>query len=138
MEKKDFKNWNWDDTGLLCDLKGDAYDTVKKYLKEIDFDKVDDGESYSCIVPVVRKIISSIIDGERQFGYFKNKIISVENALLLVNVDDIVNQFNEYCKVYLPITEKYLSNIDCEAELAVLFSRNYVFGLIKKLKENGK
>ena len=73
MEKKDFKNWNWDDTGLLCDLKGDAYDTVKKYLKEIDFDKVDDGESYSCIVPVVRKIISSIIDGERQFGYFKNK-----------------------------------------------------------------
>jgi hypothetical protein len=135
--KKDFKYWNWEETGLLDGLDTLTYDTVKSYLKQINFDKIcDDSITYMCIAPAVRKVILSIIDNDDQFAIFHNQIKDVEKGkiLSLVNIDNIINELDDFCKVFLPISQKYLSNIDSEAEMIVLFCNNYVFGLINQVK----
>jgi hypothetical protein len=64
--------------------------------------------------------------------------IKAADIIKLIDVKEITNTLVDYCENYLPHANKYLSNLDAQAESTVLFCHNYVFGLINEIEKNKK
>ena len=138
MKRKNEKDW--DLYGMLVALEGPEIFIVKQYLKQIDLDKfessVDDGVGI-LIGPCVRCIVCTIIQEKKRLLSIKDNEMS---SIILgeVNVDEIVEELIYSCNDLLPILEQSLDNIDAQVELVDLFSKNYVLGLINKVKGKNK
>ena len=122
---------------LLEGMSGNVREVAQFHLKQIDYDGSDDVVK-QCLAPSISYIISKIIDKEKSFNVIKDNFrgIKSEDVIKLVNVRDITTLLIDYCENYLPHANKYLSNLDAQAESIKLFCHNYVFGLIKKVEKN--
>ena len=122
---------------LLEGMSENVREVAQFHLKQIDYDGNNEVVK-QCLAPSISYIVSKIIDEEKCFSVIKNNFrgIKSEDVIKLVNVGDITTLLVDYCENYLPHANKYLSNLDAQAESTMLFCHNYVFGLIKKVERN--
>jgi hypothetical protein len=131
------ENYNWEQTGTLEGLMGNTREIVIKHFKEIDFESIPETEDSivsTLICPVIRRIISEIVTDNLkiQNGIIKDCVrgITEDDILPLVDVKEITELLIEYVHVFIPYAEKYLPNLDAQAEMSLLFCSNYVMKLI--------
>ena len=125
MEKFE-NNVNWVASGLLNDVEGFKYSTIKNLLEKINLNYIDNGNVIRVIAPVIRGIATNIADSiEKNDGKYN------KNTLSKVNVNEVMDLLVEFCDIYLPISKKYLNNIDYEAEVLNLFVKNYLYKINK-------
>jgi hypothetical protein len=131
------ENYNWEQTGTLEGLMGNTREIVIKHFKEIDFESIPETEDSivsTLICPVIRRIISEIVTDNLkiQNGIIKDCVrgITEDDILPLVDVKEITELLIEYVHVFIPYAEKYLPNLDTQAEMSLLFCSNYVMKLI--------
>lgn len=110
----------------------DERSIAMKYLNKIKYD----GENefvIKCLGPVITHIVKQIIDKDGPNKY----VIDKKNFLVyMIDVENITNTLIDYCENFLPIAKPYISNLDAQGELLLLFCNNYVFGLIEKLRNS--
>lgn len=125
---------DWDELGLLDDHKWvrtkEQREKTKNILSEIDFDKCENEYIQIIIVPIIFNIINLILN-ESDIKYH-------DDLLELINIDEIYDTLFKYSNDFLPISSKYLPDMDSEPELLVLYARNYLGGILKKIKNDGK
>jgi len=118
-------------------LTGNTREIVEKYLDLINDIKENnnDDKLLTLTAPVVRYIVQSILEKEYQPHIIKDNFrgITAEKVIKLFDVNELMELLKEYCINFLPIGEKYLSDLDSEAELIKLFCENYIFKLISKI-----
>lgn len=122
-------NINWEKMGLLDGewVKSENQrEILKKELSNINIDNYKNSSIEFFTAPVILKIINLILN-ETDEKYH-------ENLLNMMNIDYICDKLLDYVDNYLAIGLKYLPDIDSEAELLVLYARNYYGELLKKLK----
>jgi hypothetical protein len=129
------KGINLDEHGLLYGLNGINYDTIKAYMESIDYDRIKRDETIQCIAPSIRQILCKILETENQFNIFKREPNTQIEVMSMVKVNEIIDGLDTLYSELLPLSEKYLPNIDNQAELTVLFCNNYVHTLIKRVGE---
>jgi len=56
----------------------------------------------------------------------------------MINVENITKEFITYSSQFITIAHNYLSNLDSQAELTLLFCNNYVWGLVNILHQGNK
>jgi hypothetical protein len=121
------ENYNWEKTGMLEGLTGNTRETVIKLFKEIDFKSIPEIKDSvgvdTLICPVIRRILYSIIKDH-------SRGITEEDVLPLIDVKEITELLIEYVRVFIPYAEKYLPDLDAQAEMCLLFCDNYVMKLI--------
>jgi hypothetical protein len=137
------ENYDWEKTGMLEGLTGNTRDIVIKHFKEVDFDSLPEIENgidiNEVILPVIRRIISVIqpdnlkVQNSIIQGHIRG--ITEDDILPLVDVKEITKLLIEYCNVFIPYAEKYLPNLDAQAEMLLLFCSNYVMKLIDKTEK---
>jgi hypothetical protein len=130
--REEMKTVNLDACGLLRGLDGINYDTIKSYMKSVDYNRMKRDETIQCIAPSIRRILCKILETENQFNIFQREPNIQIEVMSMFNVNDIIDGLDTIYSELLPITEKYLPNIDSQAELTMLFCDNYVHTLIKK------
>lgn len=131
--REEMKIMNLDKSGLLDDLSGINYETIKSYMENVDYDRIKRDETIQCIAPSIRRILCKILETENQFYVFKKEQKTQIKVMSMFNVNDIIDGLDTLYSELLPISEKYLPNIDNQAELTALFCDNYVHTLIKKV-----
>lgn len=72
-----------------------------------------------------------ILDTENQINIFKRELSNQIEVMGMVDVNDIIDGLDVLYSELLPVSEKYLPNIDNQSKLTVLFCNNYVYTLIK-------
>jgi hypothetical protein len=122
---------------LLQGMEESVREVAKFHLKQINYDG-NNKVVKQCLAPSISYIVSKILDKQKCFYVIKDnfKGVKSDDVIKLVNVNDITNTLIDYCENYLPHANKYLSNLDAQAESIKLFCHNYVFGLIKKVEKN--
>jgi hypothetical protein len=133
--REEMKKINLDEYGLLYGLNGINYDTIKSYMEGINYDRIKRDETIQCIAPSIRHILCKILETENQFNIFERELNTQIEVMYMVNVNDIIDGLDSLYSELLPISERYLPNIDNQAELTVLFCNNYVHTLIKRVGE---
>jgi hypothetical protein len=133
--REEMKKINLDEYGLLYGLNGINYDTIKSYMEGINYDRIKRDETIQCIAPSIRHILCKILETENQFNIFKREPNTQIEVMSMVNVNDIIDGLDSLYSELLPISERYLPNIDNQAELTVLFCNNYVYTLMKRVGE---
>lgn len=138
MNKINYENIDWQESGLLYGQEGIRKEKILHYLNQINFNNEDlNEETKSFLAPVVMRIVSNICDILDPIE--NNKLSNTEKYYLQhinlsvfdkINVKDIEKQLNEFVTVYLPISKQYLSNVDYEGELIYLFPFQYIKSLI--------
>jgi len=132
------ENYDWEKIGMLEGLTGKTREIVKKHFEEIDFESIPDIEDSIgvdfLICPVIRRIIA-IITSDNEFvqnSLIRDHIRGIieDDVLPLVDVKEITELLIEYCNVFIPYAEKYLPDLDAQAEMCLLFCNNYVMKLI--------
>jgi hypothetical protein len=134
------ENHNWKEEGFLTNLTKKESIIVEKYLNEIDFNSLQENSIIEIeIIPVIRRIIMVIISTNKKI---QNRIIhdnargiTTDDILPLVNVKEITKLLIEYSRVFIPYAEKYLPDLDAQAEMLLLFCNNYVMKLINKTEK---
>ena len=129
------KTINLDRCGLLFGLSGLNYDTVKSYMQSIDYDRPKNEIVIQCIAPVVRRTLCRILETEHQMYRLKSNPEMVDKVMAEFNVNEISDELDVIYSELVPVMEKYLSLIDVQAEITVLFCDNYVHYLMKKVLE---
>ncbi|MFA5207277.1 MAG: hypothetical protein WC428_01215 [Candidatus Paceibacterota bacterium] len=132
------ENYNWEKTGMLEGLTGNTRETVIKLFKEIDFKSIPEIKDSvgvdTLICPVIRRIVSVITPDNLlvQNSIIKDhsREITEEDVLPLIDVKEITELLIEYVRVFIPYAEKYLPDLDAQAEMCLLFCDNYVMKLI--------
>lgn len=137
------KNYDWEKTGMLEELTDKTRDIVIKHFNEVDFFSLEKNEDSTdvetCILPVIRRIISEIVPDNLKVqnsiiqGHIRG--ITEDDVLPLVDVKEIIELLAEYIRVFIPYAEKYLPDLDAQAEMTLLFCNNYVMKLINKTKK---
>ena len=122
---------------LLEGMKENVREVAQFHLKQINYEGSNEIVK-QCLTPSISYIISKILDEEKCFHVIKHNFrgIKSDDIVKLVNVNDITNTLIDYCENYLPHANKYLSNLDAQAESIMLFCHSYVFGLIKRVEKN--
>ena len=122
---------------LLEGMKENVREVAQFHLKQINYEGSNEIVK-QCLTPSISYIISKILDEEKCFHVIKHNFrgIKSDDIVKLVNVNDITNTLIDYCENYLPHANKYLSNLDAQAESIMLFCHNFVFGLIKRVEKN--
>jgi len=133
--REEMKKTNLDEHGLLYGLNGINYDTIKSYMENIDYDRIKRDETIQFIAPSIRHIICRILETENQINIFKREPNTQIEVMGMVNVNDIIDGLDTLYLDLLSVSEKYLPNIDNQAELTSLFCNNYVYTLIKRAKD---
>jgi len=59
-----------------------------------------------------------------------------ELLIRLIDVKQLTNEFIYFTENYIPIAKKYFKNLDYQAESVLLFSNNYLNGLLQKIKDD--
>jgi len=103
---------------------------VAKYLNEIEYNGTNE-VVIQCLGPVVAHIVKQIIDKNGPSQFVKENL---HLLMLMIDVDKITTKLVDYCENFLPIGLKYLKNLDTQAEFMLLFSSDYVYGLIERLR----
>lgn len=107
-------------------LYGLSSEEQLKYLKEL-IDQIDYNGSNNiviqCLVPVFRDSYYLIHDNK-------------ELLIRLIDVKQLTNEFIYFTENYIPIAKKYFKNLDYQAESVLLFSNNYLNGLLQKIKDD--
>jgi len=131
-------NYDWEKSGMLEGLTGNTREIVIKHFNEINFESLPDGID-EIITPVIRHIISEIQPDNLkvQDSIIKDhdRGITEDDILPLVDVKEITELLIEYVRVFIPYAEKYLPDLDAQAEMSVLFCNNYVMKLIGRTKK---
>jgi hypothetical protein len=137
MEKNKINEINWENVGFLYEQQGLHREKLLYFLNKIDFN--DGLLQIQFLAPCIRKIIldicdvlyivdkNEITDKNQQF-YLSNNI--KDDIFDKINVKEITKLLNEFVTIYLPISKKFLNNIDFEAELLDLFCDNYIRSII--------
>jgi len=137
MEKNKINEINWENVGFLYEQQGLHREKLLYFLNKIDFH--DGLLQIQFLAPCIRKIIldicdvlyivdkNEITDKNQQF-YLSNNI--KDDIFDKINVKEITKLLNEFVTIYLPISKKFLNNIDFEAELLDLFCDNYIRSII--------
>jgi len=133
--KNEMKNINLNECGLLYGLSPINYNIVKLHQENIDYNRIKKDETIQCIAPSIRHILCKILDTENQFHIFKREPDAQISVMNMFNVNDIIDGLDTLYSELLPISEKYLPNIDNQAELTALFCSNYVHVLVKRWAE---
>lgn len=144
-------NINWDDTGMLDGLTPEQYKVIKDYLTQINLNDLEDNEiAEQLICPVIRHIVINIMDHGREHSdisiihdyitkpFYKEYNVTVERLLAEIDLNDLSRRLLIYCREFIPLGEKYLFYLDGQAELTVLFCRNYLMRLLNKVAHYGK
>jgi len=93
------------------------------YTKDDDFDTI----LHACLAC----IISKILKGDNPYvEEHKDTLINI------ISVDNITRDLKVFCDNYIPISMDYLKYLDIQAEMVLLFCRNYVFGLVDRVNKN--
>jgi len=133
---------NWKEIGLLEGLEGVALETVDKLYNEVDFEllesNIDADELITYILPVIRRVVTSITDNSmNQYGLvnsFTALGVTEEELLPLINVKEITGLLYVYSRGFVPFAETFLPDLDAQAESVRLFCENYVMKLIGRVK----
>jgi len=102
------------------------------YKNDVDIDNTED-VALQCIAPIVTCVVREIVKRDNPFidEYF--------NLLIrMINVENITKEFITYSSQFITIAHNYLSNLDSQAELTLLFCNNYVWGLVNILHQGNK
>ena len=129
--------YNWDVSGILAGLSGADLFIVKTHLLQINSSYFEGGDvSFGVKIGVlIRRVVRTIISEEKNFcGLGKNKDRAIR-VLVMVDVDELSKFVVETNREFLPIFEKAFPNIDAEAEMYRIMSEDYVFGLVKRAKD---
>lgn len=132
--REEMKKVNLDKCGLLCGLNDINYDTIKSYMESVDYDRIKRDETIQCITPSIRHILCEILDTENQLNIFKREPNTQISVMGMFNVNEIIDGLDILYSELLPIHEKYLPNVDNQAELTTLFCNNYIHTLIRQVK----
>ena len=149
MEKR-----NWEQTGLLEGLTN-TREIVEKHFNEVEINSLpyykNDDELLveTMIFPVIRRIVHNIINSDSEHGdctiIYDYEIkednwrgLTRERVLAEIKVDEITKLLVDYAHTFIPYSEKYLPDLDWQAELTVLFCKNYVFKLIERVQKKYK
>jgi len=143
---------HWRETGMLEGCSGEqreilvsAFNELADIIieKNLPTGHVSDVTNY--LFPIARQIFSILEKSKDKeysgdysyiFSLNKNKNL-IPIVKKKINLKEVVENFVEYHKVFLPICEKYLSNIDSQAEMISIFCYNYVMGKTEEvLKQN--
>lgn len=131
---------NWEQTGLLEGLTGKTREIVEMHFNEVNVDSLpqydDELLVETLIFPVIRRIIA-VISSDNEF--VQNSLIAdhvrgitEDDVLSLIDVKEITELLIDYAHVFIPYAEKYLPDLDAQAEMSLLFCNNYVMKLINR------
>jgi len=127
---------------MLEGLSGEFRNRIKELYDKVDFNSIKDQEksSYFGVIRYISCLILSPDKEHRLYCMQKDnwRGIKPEDVFLMINVNEIMEKLENFYKDFLPISEKYFQHIDAHAEMMVIFSRNYVFGLIKECQKINK
>ena len=98
---------------------------ITNFFNKIEYNG-DDNLIIQCLGPIIFRIVTHIM---------RKKYDNIKLLLLMIDIDKITKEIIDYCDNFLPIADKYLKNVDSQAEMAALFANNYVYGLIKRLEK---
>jgi len=143
---------DWEETGLLSCAEGEfredlisSFNIASNIIKEKKLSR-DADNVVTYIFPIVRRILHILENskendstGEHSYVYplHKNQDII---PIIKKNIDweELINEFFEYYKVFLPICEKYLHSVDACAEMTAMFCYNYVMEKTDKVLKQKK
>ena len=146
------KKLNEEDVELKLEgLSGLTYDKCKQFYNEIDLDLIINGDTKQVIFPVIRYITSKVIfSGTPEAKNENNKRpvnycitdeycgVTSSKVLNLINTNDIVKTLETAMTEFFPISNKYFTSIDAQAELTVLFCDDYIMSLVNKIVQSNK
>jgi hypothetical protein len=141
------KKRNWKESGLLEGLKPEHAEIVENYYNKINEERfTDNNTAKDIMVPIIRRIVTQIIDSENvpypdsyllqeclinpDFAY---RGVTKENALNEVNVDEITELVLDYARTFIPVAEAFLPDLDAQAEMTLLFCRDYQMKILYRL-----
>lgn len=135
--KEEWEITDWDKSGLLYGLEGRTYDLVKGYLQQIDWGRSDNQDLHAMLPGVVRRVLTNIVLPDTNLSfYFKHGELLRTKVLSLFNLNDIIDRLNNLLSnVDMDLFSRFFPNLDGDAEIVLLFCRNYEQGLISEARK---
>jgi hypothetical protein len=134
--REHLKSIDLENVGFLEGLSGGIRETTKHYMLRVDYNRPKMTETIESILPVVRRIISLILDTDDQMYMFKEKPELKTEVIGLLNTNDMIDGLDVMYSEVLPIIDKHFPKLDGQAELTLLFSYNYVYDLVSLIKKD--
>lgn len=132
---------NWTSAGLLFSIPDKDREKAILYLEETA-ERILANEEYknndrmnSVVFPAIVRIFRTL-SGNDDDTYWGIKFQDFEDlrkiGMQLFSIEEVLEEINLYSKECMIIGEKFIKHVDCEAELLVLFCRNYSYGIYKE------
>jgi hypothetical protein len=99
-------------------------DTIKEYVSRINYQGSNTNKSK--LDTIVSYIVSRLLDKSDLNPRVRNL-----DLLSLIDIDDITLRYIDFYEKIIPLLNKYLDSLDNEAEMTLLFCRNYVLEIVK-------
>jgi len=129
--KTGFQLQDWQKTGLLSSLAPDQepqmveiFEKVMPYVLNLE-----DEDKQQVVLPIFRRIYTELVTGK--YSNDDNKLL----LYLLINVDDVLEQFNQLYETVLPSLYDF-KHIDQQAEFCVLMTRDYISKIHKDIRKD--
>lgn len=131
--------------GYLEGLKPKNTKIVKDLVMQVTEDMIEENElAKDIFIPIIKHIVNHITEpsDKHEFrsihryltnDYLKDSGVTEEKLLNEINITEFMYDLVIYCKEFLPLGEKYLPNLDGQAELTVLFSHNYMMKILTQV-----
>ena len=137
---------NWEEMGLLEGLEGKSKEYVTTLFNQVDFELLESngngGDIGTYILPVIRRVVTTITDKSMEKHGLINSFtiygVTEDEILSLINVKEITGLLYVYSRGFIPFAEKFLPNLDAQAESVSLFCDNYIMKLIERVKNENK
>jgi hypothetical protein len=138
---------SWEAAGLLEGLTPEHKEIVAKYYNQVKLEKLHDNEiTETMIYPIIRYTLRQVLDAENvkiPASYllqdclinpeYAHKGITKEKVLNEIDVDEIAELLFDYTNKFVPIAIEYLPDLDAEAEMSIMFCKNYLMKIVNKL-----
>jgi len=103
------------------------------YKNDVEYCDINDDVVLQCLAPIICCIVRKLVKRDNPFINDNFDLL-----IRMINVEKITNKFVKYSSEFIPIAEVFLSNLDAQAELTLLFCNNYVWGLVNRIEKGDK
>ena len=101
------------------------------YKNDVEYSDNNDDVVFQCLAPIICCIVRKIVKRDNPFINDNFDLL-----IRMIDVEKITNEFVKYSSEFISISENFLSNLDAQAELTLLFCNNYVWGLVNRIVNN--
>ena len=122
------KKNKWIDSGLLEGIEEKHHEQLSRFFNiavEIIEKKKTDDTLRTLIFPVIRKIFGLVVSDDDRYYKFKNDKDIEKKVIYYMDVDDIIKKLIIHIKKILPYMSSHFQFIDVQAEMTLLFCKNY-------------